>query len=224
MRLAREGRVFVWPALAVALVAWLWATGVVGGGSVWAYGVAVVLSLLAAFLLYFFRDPERTPPADESVVVAPGDGRIVEIAKVEEPSFFEGPCRRISIFLSVFNVHVQRAPLGGTVRHRSARGGGFGVAWAAEASEGNAQASVGIESEGGRLLVRQIVGLVARRIITYPREGDVLRRGERIGIILFGSRVDLFIPLDWTLLCEVGGSARGGRTALARMEIPEKER
>lgn len=220
MRLAREGRVFVWPALAVALVAWL--VAVWTGGSPWGYGVAGVLTLLAAFLLYFFRDPERTPPADESVVVAPGDGRIVEIAEVEEPTFFGGPCRRISIFLSIFNVHVQRAPLGGTVRHRSARGGGFGVAWAAEASEGNAQASLGLESEAGRLLVRQIVGLVARRIVTYPREGDVLRRGERIGIILFGSRVDLFVPLDWSLLCEVGDTARGGRTALARVPSAEE--
>ena len=221
MRLAREGRLFVWPALALTAVAWLWALMAGREGATWAYAVAAGLTVITGFLLYFFRDPERTPPVDEDVVVAPGDGRIVEITEVDEPDFFGGPCRRISIFLSVFDVHVQRAPLGGTVRHRSARSGGFGVAWSAEASETNAQASLGIDARDGRLLVRQIVGLVARRIVTYPREGDVVRRGERIGIILFGSRVDLFLPLHWTLLCERGDVTRAGRTPLARVDPGE---
>lgn len=219
MRLAREGRVFIWPALALTAGAWIVAI-LAGGG--WAYGVAGLVTVVTAFLLWFFRDPERTPPPGEEVVVAPGDGRIVEITEVDEPSFLGGRCRRISIFLSIFNVHVQRAPLSGTVGHRSDRSGGFGVAWTSEASEGNAQASVGIDARGGRLLVRQIVGLVARRIITYPREGEVLERGERIGIILFGSRVDLFLPLGWTVLCEVGDTARAGLTPMAKVEAREE--
>lgn len=220
MGLAREGRIFVWPALAVTAGAWVVA---ILAASAWAYGVAGLVTVVTAFLLYFFRDPERTPPPGEDVAVAPGDGRIVEITEVDEPSFLGGRCRRISIFLSIFNVHVQRAPLSGTVGHRSARGGGFGVAWSSEASEGNAQASVGIEARGGRILVRQIVGLVARRIVTYPGEGDALQRGERIGIILFGSRVDLFVPLSWTVLCEVGDVARGGLTPMARVETSAGE-
>ena len=223
MRLAREGRIFVWPALVLTLTLWLLAV-LLSGGVIWSWALAGLVTVLTAFLLYFFRDPERVPPADEAVVVAPGDGRIVEIVEMEEPSYMDGPCRRISIFLSVFNVHVQRAPLGGAVEHRSARGGRFGVAWAAGASEGNAQASVGIASQAGPLLVRQIVGLVARRIVTYPREGEVLRRGQRIGIILFGSRVDLFLPLEWPLLCEVGDVVRGGRTAVARTPDARHER
>lgn len=220
MRFAPEGRPFI--AGAVTLAAGGWAAAWAAGGWMWA--VAGALSVLAVFVPWFFRDPRREGPEDPAAVLAPADGRVVEIAEVEEPTFVGGRCRRVSIFLSIFDVHVQRAPVSGTVEHRSHRPGGYAVAWKAEASEENEQASLGLRAEGGgAVLVRQIAGLVARRIVTDPEEGDGLRRGERIGIIRFGSRVDTFLPLDWPLECRVGDTARAARSVLARMPVGPAE-
>lgn len=182
---------------------------------------AGLLTVLTAFVFYFFRDPERALPDGEDLVLAPGDGKIIDIREVDEPSYFQGPCRRITIFLSVFNVHVQRAPVSGDVEHRTYRPGEYAVAWHPKASEKNEQSSLGLSTEGGRVLVRQIAGLIARRIITYPEEGDRVVRGDRIGLIRFGSRVDLFIPLEWPLECAVGDKVTGGRTIFAHMSRQE---
>jgi phosphatidylserine decarboxylase len=151
------------------------------------------------------------------VVVAPGEGRVIEIKELHEPSFLRATARRITIFLSVFDVHVQRAPVSGVVEHKDYKRGKFAVAWLEKASEDNEQASLGIATPHGRVLVRQIAGLVARRIVTDPAEGDLVERGERIGIIRFGSRVDLFVPLEWEITCKVGDRARVGATGLARV-------
>jgi len=211
MRFAREGRPFMLIA-AVAAAATL-AMAVRSPIAAWA---AVPVTALALLVFYFFRDPERQIPEEPGLVLAPGDGKVIEIVDVDEPSFFEGPCRRISIFLSIFNVHVQRAPVSGSVVHRAYNPGGFAVAWHPKASEENEQSSIGVMTDSGRLLVRQIAGLIARRIITYPQEGQTLERGERIGLIRFGSRVDLFIPLEWPVECAVGDRAVGGTTVMAR--------
>jgi phosphatidylserine decarboxylase len=214
MRFASEGRPFIIPT--GALAATLWALGL-GVGIGWVTALAGAATLLLAFVAYFFRDPDRAAPEDETLVLSPADGRVLSVDELTEPSFFQGPCRRISIFLSVFNVHVQRAPLTGTVTHRGYRPGGYAVAWKPKASEENEQASLGLETRAGPVLVRQIAGLVARRIVTYPNEGDRVGRGQRIGIIRFGSRVDLFIPLEWTVDCAVGDVVHGGATPVARM-------
>ncbi len=211
MRFAREGRPFMLIA-AVAAAATL-AMAVRSPIAAWA---AVPVTALALLVFYFFRDPERQIPEEPGLVLAPGDGKVIEIVDVDEPSFFEGPCRRISIFLSIFNVHVQRAPVSGSVVHRAYNPGGFAVAWHPKASAENEQSSIGVMTDSGRLLVRQIAGLIARRIITYPQEGQTLERGERIGLIRFGSRVDLFIPLEWPVACAVGDRAVGGTTVMAR--------
>lgn len=211
MRFAREGRPFMLIA-AVAAAATL-AMAVRSPIAAWA---AVPVTALALLVFYFFRDPERQIPEEPGLVLAPGDGKVIEIVDVDEPSFFGGPCRRISIFLSIFNVHVQRAPVSGSVVHRAYNPGGFAVAWHPKASEENEQSSIGVMTDSGRLLVRQIAGLIARRIITYPQEGQTLERGERIGLIRFGSRVDLFIPLEWPVECAVGDRAVGGTTVMAR--------
>ena len=211
MRFAREGRPFMLIA-AVAAAATL-AMAVRSPIAAWA---AVPVTALALLVFYFFRDPERQIPEEPGLVLAPGDGKVIEIVDVDEPSFFEGPCRRISIFLSIFNVHVQRAPVSGSVVHRAYNPGGFAVAWHPKASEENEQSSIGVMTDSGRLLVRQIAGLIARRIITYPQEGQTLEHGERIGLIRFGSRVDLFIPLEWPVECAVGDRAVGGTTVMAR--------
>jgi phosphatidylserine decarboxylase len=178
--------------------------------------VAGVLTLLAVFVMYFFRDPVHTAPEDPTLVLAPGQGRVLDVSEVDEPTFLGGACRKISIFLSIFDVHVQHAPVSGVVEHRSYRPGKYAVAWLDKASEGNEQASLGISTPTGRVLVRQVAGLVARRIVTDPSEGDHVQRGGRIGLIRFGSRVDLFLPLEWEVTCAAGDRAVAGLTVLAR--------
>jgi phosphatidylserine decarboxylase len=141
---------------------------------------------------------------------------VIDVSDVDEPTFLGGAARRISIFLSVFDVHVQRAPVSGTVAYRSYRPGKYAVAWLEKASEDNEQSSLGIATPAGRVLVRQVAGLVARRIVTDPAEGERVERGARIGLIRFGSRVDLFLPAAWEVTCSVGDRARVGATVLAR--------
>ena len=216
MSLAREGYPFVTLALLLCAAAWFLALRV---GAPWTGGLAWVLSALVLFVAWFFRNPAPRIPDDGRLVVAPGQGKVIDIREVEEPTFLRSAARRITIFLSVFDVHVQRAPVSGTVEHRSYRPGAYAVAWLEKASEENEQASLGITTPHGRVLVRQIAGLVARRIITDPAEGDAVERGERIGLIRFGSRVDLFLPLDWEITCSVGDKARVGATALARLPV-----
>lgn len=213
MRLVPEGYPFVAGAALLAAVGW-GAVAQLGGAP--ALAAAVLFSTLALFVLWFFRDPVRVAPTQGDLVVAPGEGRVIEIKEVHEPSFLRSMARRITIFLSVFDVHVQRSPVSGTVEHRDYKPGKFAVAWLEKASEDNEQASLGIATPHGRVLVRQIAGLVARRIVTDPSKGDRVERGQRIGIIRFGSRVDLFVPLDWELTCKVGDRARVGATPLAR--------
>jgi phosphatidylserine decarboxylase len=230
MSLAPEGRPFIGAGLALAVLFLL--LGLVLGGAenvsqassgsalfwgrvcLWAAGV---LGVLTAFVVFFFRSPHRTPPEDPRAVVAPGDGLVVQIAEIAHAEFLEGPAIRVSIFLSLFDVHVQRSPLAGTVRHRSYRKGGFAAAWNARASEENEQATLGIASGPHRVLVRQIAGLVARRVVTDPEEGEGVERGERIGLIRFGSRVDLFVPSHWDVTCARGDRARGGESVMALM-------
>ena len=216
MRFAREGYPFMFGTMILAALTWI----VVAISGSWAIVPASLLTLLTGFVFYFFRDPEREIPSSEGVVISPGDGKIIDIREVDEPSFVGGLCRRITIFLSIFNVHVQRAPVSGEVAHREYRPGEFAVAWHPKASEKNEQSSLGLNVRGHRVLVRQIAGLIARRIVTYPERGDHVERGERIGLIRFGSRVDLFIPLHWNLDCAVGDKVAGGSTVLARIEDP----
>ncbi len=218
MRFAREGYPFMLGAVLFAALAWV-AVPVSGP---WTIVPAGLLTLLAAFVFYFFRDPERELPPGEGAVISPGDGKIIDIREVEEPSFIEGACRRITIFLNIFNVHVQRAPVSGDVAYREYRPGEFAVAWHPKASEKNERSSLGLTVRGDRVLVRQIAGLIARRIVTYPEQGEHVERGERIGLIRFGSRVDLFIPLDWSLDCALGDKVAGGSTVLARIDGREE--
>lgn len=231
-RLAPEG----WPFVVGGAVVTLALAGVgsalalVPGGEVgspgWAvaWGAAGVAGLLTALAAYFFRDPPRHPPPAQDLVVAPADGRILEVAQVEEVPFLGGPSVRIATFLSIFDVHVQRAPLSGTVLHRSYRAGKFLAAWNPRAAVDNEQAELGIARGGeARVLVRQIAGVAARRIVTDPRPGDEVERGMRIGLIRFGSRVDLFVPAHWEILCRAGDRVRAGETAVARIVGEQKD-
>lgn len=214
MRLAPEGTPFVaagWTL--VALSAW---ASVRWGGSL-AYGALGVTTVLGVWLLVFFRDPARPGPRGERLVIAPADGRIVSVAEVDEPSYLGGRARRVSIFMNVFDVHVNRYPVTGRVEHRHYNPGRFGHAAEDKASLDNEQASLGVRGPRGPVLVRQIAGLVARRIVTDAQPGATATQGERMGMIRFGSRVDVFLPLDAraTVIVDVGARVRAGQTVIA---------
>ena len=216
---AREGLPFIVAFLAAAVLAAIWARS---GGWGARSTLPVSLLVLTLFVVYFFRDPERRIPPDPDIVVSPADGTVMSVTEVAGEAageaFTGATATRVTIFLSIFNVHVQRAPLGGRVDAYAYRPGRYLPAWRDEASSENEQASLTLATAEGPVVVRQIAGLVARRIVTYPREGDSLVRGERIGLIRFGSRVDLFLPTDWTVTVGVGDRVRGGETPVASID------
>ena len=220
MSFAREGYPFV--AIGVLLAGLGWVGVASGIGGPWLRGLAGLLSVLSLFTIWFFRDPAPIVPADASAVVAPGQGKVISITEVDEPTFMGRTARRITIFLSVFDVHVQRAPVSGVVEHRVYKPGKYLAAWNEKASADNEQSSIGISTLHGKVLVRQIAGLIARRIVTDPSEGDEVVRGNRIGLIRFGSRVDLFIPLDWEIVSSVGDRVRVGSSVLARLPLEDR--
>ena len=212
MNVAREGLPFIAIASAIAVGTF----GLALMRRSWPLWLAaVLLTVIALWVAYFFRDPERTGERGDALVISPADGRIVMITDVDEPSFVHGKATRISIFMNVFNVHVNRYPVSGTVRYVHYNPGKFINAAADKASLDNEQMSVGLETRGYRVLVRQIAGAIARRIVTYSKEGDAARQGERFGIIRFGSRVDVFVPTNSTVRVKVGEKTAAGTTLLA---------
>ena len=220
MSFAREGYPFV--AIGVLLAALAYFGVAAGVGGLWLRGVAALLTVMSLFTLWFFRDPAPIGPVGAGDVVAPGQGKVISISEVDEPTFMGGRARRITIFLSIFDVHVQRAPVSGLVEHRAYRPGKYLAAWNEKASADNEQSSTGITTPYGRVLVRQIAGLIARRIVSDPSEGDEVGRGDRIGLIRFGSRVDLFIPLDWEVVSSVGDRVRVGSSVIARLPLEDR--
>jgi phosphatidylserine decarboxylase len=173
--------------------------------------------VLLVFTISFFRDPEANVPADPKLIVAPATGRIVEIKTVNEPHFLKGEATMVAVFLSIFDVHVQRAPIGGTIQLVQYNPGKFLDARNPNASLQNENRIVGIEStDGFRVTVRQISGLIARRIVGWVGLGAPLAKGERFGMIRFGSRVELFLPPGTEIAATVGDYARGGETIIAR--------
>jgi len=177
---------------------------------------AGLLVVLFALLLYFFRDPKRIPPAGEGLFLSPADGRVVEVQQVHEPRFLEGEGLKISIFMSLFDVHVNRTPLEGRVALVEHVPGQFLQAFRPEASEVNEHNLVGLKSRYGKVLVKQVAGILARRVVCWVRPGQELRAGERLGVIKFGSRVELYLPLGAEPVVRVGDRARAGGTVIAR--------
>ena len=220
MRIAPEGLPFVVSGLVVAAILTVVARSIQTGGLAGPTltTVSVLSAVFSLFSLWFFRNPTPKTPSDPSAVVSPAEGKVVEIVTLDEPGFMGGQATRISVFLSVFNVHVQRAPLSGTVRLREYHPGLYLAAWEPKASEANERATLGIQTEHGPILVRQIAGLVARRIVTDPAVDQPVERGDRIGLIRFGSRVDLFVPPSWDVEVEVGDRVRVGETVMARVK------
>jgi phosphatidylserine decarboxylase len=179
--------------------------------------LAVVITVLALWVAYFFRDPERNGERGAKIVVAPADGKLIMITEVDEPNFIGGRATRLSIFMNVFNVHVNRYPVDGVVKFIHYNKGKFFNAAAEKSSLENEQMSVGIESGKYRLLVRQIAGLIARRIVTYSKLGEKVKQGDRLGIIRFGSRVDIFLPVGSAVRAKVGDITTAGVTVLGEL-------
>lgn len=174
--------------------------------------VGAILVFVGAFVLYFFRDPDRAIPSDPAVVVSPADGRVVEIV---EERFDDKPGRRISIFLSVWDVHVNRAPVEGRIRQIEYRPGNFYAALRARASEDNEQNVIRLSTPKGEMAFKQIAGWIARRVLCWKAEGDQVARGERVGMIRFGSRVDVWLPPEAQIVVERGQHLAGGSSVLA---------
>jgi phosphatidylserine decarboxylase len=183
-----------------------------GWGALWA--LCGLFVLLLFYNLYFFRDPERKVPPDPRAVVAAADGRIVEIKRVTEPYWIKGETQMVAVFLSIFDVHVQRAPTAGRIEFVKYCPGQFLDARQPEASAQNEHRLVGIREGEFRVVVRQIAGRIARRIVGWRGEGDVLAKGERLGMIRYGSRVELFLPLEVQITAQVGQRVRGGETII----------
>ena len=183
------------------------------------YGIIAVLAVFLLFTVYFFRDPDRTPPAGDNLVVSPADGEVVAIAPADTEEYIGRDAVRISIFMSPLNVHVNRFPISGTVRYYRYVPGEYVVAFDEKASLRNERTVIGIENARCRVLFKQIAGFIARRIVARVQEGDRAVAGERFGMIRFGSRVDVFVPRAAAIHVALGQKTVGGETVLA--VVPE---
>src|SRR5579862_1423934 len=207
--MVRDGYIYGLSLLAVAGVL-AWATGT------WVWSVVPIL--LAAFYLWFFRDPKRKIPTGDGLIVSPADGVVTETARIETA---EGPRQRISIFLSVFDVHVNRSPIAGEITSVRYQTGKFLNAMNQECADRNEQNIVTVRGEGMEIVFKQIAGLIARRIIFNQREGDRIERGQRVGLIKFGSRTDIILPAEAEIRVKTGERVKGGSSIIA--EMPESE-
>lgn len=200
--MVKEGYYFGLPLLLLAGAAYL---------TQWT-AVAVVLVCLALFVFSFFRDPERVIPSDLGAIVSPGDGRVVVVTDEEDSG---RPGKRISIFLAVWNVHVNRAPAAGVITKLEYRPGKFLAAMRERASTENEQNVFTLSTDAGEMVFKQIAGLIARRVVSWKKQGERVARGERIGLVRFGSRVDVWVPKDAEILVKLGDNVKGGASVLA---------
>lgn len=205
--MVKEGYYFGVPPLLLGLLA-------LALGSRTAFVAGAVLVCLGLFVFYFFRNPEREIPSGPGVIVSPGDGKVVVL---KDESLAGRPGKRVSIFLAVWNVHVNRAPASGTITRFEYKPGKFMAAWAESASLDNEQNIFTLDSEHGQIVFKQIAGWVARRVVSWKKQGDVVARGERVGLVRFGSRVDLWMPDHVEILVSVGDHVKGGSSVLARV-------
>ncbi|MGA9641157.1 MAG: phosphatidylserine decarboxylase family protein [Terriglobales bacterium] len=204
--MVRDGYFYgVGSAVAAGLILWLaW----------WPYAIPVLL--LGAFCLWFFRDPERQIPNQPGAIVSPGDGKVTDVSVI---NYGGAPRTRISIFLNVFNVHVNRAPIAGVIREVRYQRGKFLNAMGAASADENEQNIVTVAGEGRTVVFKQIAGLIARRIVFDMKVGDTVARGQRVGLIKFGSRVDVFFDADAAIQVKPGDHVKGGATVLALLPV-----
>jgi phosphatidylserine decarboxylase len=208
VRIAKEGHALILAALGLTVMA------AVVGWFVW----SVLLCVTTLAITGFFRDPKRKVPVEESLVVSPADGKVVASCRVPNGRLLGRESQQVSIFMSPLDVHVNRSPIGGRVEELEYQAGHFFAAYRGKASDENEQNAIKIGHPGGtKVTMVQIAGFVARRIVCHVRKGDSVARGQRLGMIMFGSRVDLFLPPDAQLAVQLGDRVRGGETVVARI-------
>lgn len=209
--MAKEGIPFLLASLVMVILAYLVR-----------HSLAIPFAFLFFFIAYFFRDPKRSPPEGEQLMVSPADGKVVELKEVEDPRFLKGRVRKIGIFMSPFDVHVNRAPTHGIVEKVEYKPGKYRVAWDEKASENNERNAVFLSTDQGyHIAFVQIAGFIARRIICDVKAGNLLKRGQRFGIIRFGSRVDVYLPLEIEVNVKIGDKLKAGESIIAT--LPDKK-
>lgn len=191
----------------IALAYWVWP---------W---LMILPGILFLFVLFFFRNPEREIPSDELTLVSPADGVVMDVERVFEDQFFNGESIRVRIFLSIFNVHVNRCPMAGNVVFRAYREGKMIPAFKSHASELNEKNFVGIQNNHMQILVTQVTGFIARRIVCWVNKGDIVTKGERFGLIKFGSCTEIFVPTNVEIMVTPGDKVRGGLTVVGRVSV-----
>lgn len=210
--MAKDGWPFVFPFATLALLSFIAAFK---SGRPWLWFLSFLLLFLTLFLAYFFRDPERQIPSGENLILSPADGKIVAVKTISEPLFLKSQAQKISIFLSPLDVHINRIPASGKVGFLSYFHGKFLAAYKDKASTDNEQTAIGISTSYGKILFKQIAGVLARRIVCRLKVGQEVKAGERFGMIRFGSRVDVFLPEGLELKVQMGDKVTGGETVLA---------
>jgi len=210
--LAPDAWTYLWKLALAAAVCWLLDWEI----------LAWLFAALTAFTAFFFRDPERQVPLDRSLVVSPADGKVLRVEAVGHDEFVGGPAVKVAIFLSVFNVHINRSPITGTVRLQQYRAGKMLPAFKSHASDENERNTLGIEGQGIRVLVHQITGLIARRIVCRKVPGDALLQGQRFGLIKFGSCTELVLPETVQLRVAPGEKVIGGETVIGMIGEPDR--
>ncbi|GBE02419.1 phosphatidylserine decarboxylase [bacterium BMS3Bbin06] len=206
LKIAPEGWPFIYVAAGLTLI-------VYGIARPW---MAIVPFILLLFMVFFFRDPDRVIPAGQGIYVSPADGKVIAIKKEFEGEYLKRESIRISIFMSPLNVHVNRAPCDGTVELVKHKDGRFKAAFTDEASLVNENTAMVLKTGGNMILVKQIAGVLARRVVCRVKAGDTLKRGQRYGIVKFGSRVDIHLPADVSVIVKEGQKVRAGETVIAR--------
>jgi phosphatidylserine decarboxylase len=215
MRIHKEGYMILLILLVVFVAANILVFNIFPAGRIFARGFLAVSAVSYLFLLWFFRIPERLFTPDENLVLAPADGKIVAVEETEENEFFSDNRLQVSIFMSPLNVHANYYPVGGPVRYFRYHPGHYLVAWHPKASGSNERTSVVVGNDGSLVLVRQIAGAVARRIVCYARPGDEVEQGQELGFIKFGSRVDILLPTDARVKVKPGDRVKAKHTVIA---------
>ncbi|MCH7819395.1 MAG: phosphatidylserine decarboxylase family protein [Candidatus Marinimicrobia bacterium] len=188
-------------------------------GSVFLWGLTYTEALLLLFIVFFFRDPDRTIPKGDNLVLSVGDGKVVVIKEVNFPELSEDNFMQVSVFLSVFDVHVNRVPVSGTVHEVKYFAGKFLAAWNEKASLDNEQSLISVDTGTKRVYFKQIAGLIARRIVYDLKPGQSVEAGDRFGLIRFGSRVDILLPMDAEISVKLGDRVKGGETVIGVLKI-----
>ncbi len=209
--MASDGIPFV-AAAGIILIALGFTASITGNGFLW--GLTYTEALLLIFIVFFFRDPDRVIPNGDNLVLSVGDGKVVVIEEVNFPELSEENFIQVSVFLSVFNVHVNRVPVSGTIHEVKYFPGKFLAAWNEKASLDNEQSLISVDTGGKRIYFKQIAGLIARRIVYDLKPGQTVEAGDRFGLIRFGSRVDILLPLDAEISVKLGDAVKGGETVI----------